>query len=65
MTRTVGIGISLVVVLVVAVAAYAVYDNQKDEGPVMGTGFGGETVLDIDELIRKSDLVVYQCWIEG
>ncbi len=57
MTRTVGIGISLVVVLVVAVAAYAVYDNQKDEGPVMGTGFGGETVLDIDELIRKSDLV--------
>ena len=59
MTRTVGIGISLVLALSSAVAAYVVYDSQTAGGPASGAiGAGSMVLMDLEELARKSDLVV-------
>lgn len=59
MRRTVGIGVSLVLVLSLAIAAYVVYNWQIAGGPTSGaTGAGSMVLLDIEELILESDLVV-------
>ena len=59
MRRTAGIGISLVLVLSLAVAAFVVYDAQTAGGPGAGaTGAGWHILLDLEELVIKSDLVV-------
>ena len=59
MTRTVGIGISLVLVLSLAVAAYVVYNSQTAGSPAAGaTGAGAFVLADLEDLATKSDLVV-------
>lgn len=61
MTRTIGIGmgIALILVLSLAVAGYAIYDSQTAGAPLSGTtGAGARILLDFDELVIKSDLVV-------
>ena len=52
MTRTVGIGISLVLVLSLAVAAYVVYNSQTAGSPAAGaTGAGAFVLADLEDLV--------------
>ena len=63
MTRSIGIGTGVVLILLVCIgiAAYAIYGYQNGGGSGLGTGrtgAGAHILLDMNELVAKSDLVV-------
>ena len=58
MKQAVRVGISLTVVLALAVAGYMVYNSQTPQGSSGAAGVGAPIILDIDDLVGESDMVV-------